>query len=56
MIPGTTVDYNATVLQCSTVNAVGLDPFVGGVSTGEIGMGVMVRHMHNIYNRSWSRC
>lgn len=41
MIPGTTVDYNATVLQCSTVNAVGLDPFVGGVSTGNIGMGVL---------------
>ncbi|GJJ11951.1 hypothetical protein Clacol_006189 [Clathrus columnatus] len=41
MIPGTTVDYNATVLECSTVNAVGMDPFVGGVSTGSIGMGVM---------------
>lgn len=44
MVPGITVDYNATLLQCSTVNAVGMDPFVGGVSTGKIGIGVMVSY------------
>lgn len=42
LIPGTTVDYNATVLQCSTVTNIGLDPFVGGVSTGSVGLGVLV--------------
>lgn len=42
LLPGITVDYNATLLQCSSVGNVGLDPFVGGVSTGSIGMSVMV--------------
>ncbi|KAF8528209.1 polysaccharide lyase family 8 protein [Hysterangium stoloniferum] len=41
MIPGTTVDYDATPLQCGTENVVGLEAFVGGVSNGSVGAGVM---------------
>ncbi|GJJ11953.1 hypothetical protein Clacol_006191 [Clathrus columnatus] len=50
LIPGTTVDYNATLLECSTTGVVGLDPFVGGVSTGSIGMSVMddIEHVNVI--------
>jgi Polysaccharide lyase family 8, super-sandwich domain len=41
-IPGTTVDYGATPLACSTTNQVGVESFVGGVSTGVLGAAVMV--------------
>ncbi|KAH8120362.1 polysaccharide lyase family 8 protein [Phellopilus nigrolimitatus] len=41
LIPGTTVDYNATRLSCSQTGFRGLEAFVGGASTGRIGMGAM---------------
>ena len=42
MIPGTTVDYGATPLNCDTENQVGVENFVGGASTGKLGAAVMV--------------
>ncbi|KAF8484382.1 chondroitin AC/alginate lyase [Gautieria morchelliformis] len=41
MIPGTTVDYGATPLACGTINQVGVESFVGGVSTGVLGAAAM---------------
>lgn len=41
MIPGTTVDYNATPLTCSKTQFTGLNAFVGGVSDGQIGIAAM---------------
>lgn len=37
MIPGITVDYNATALTCSTTRHTGDQTFVGGASDGSIG-------------------
>lgn len=49
MIPGTTVDYGAAPLQCDTANQVGVENFVGGVSTGKLGMAVMVcSHIYGV--------
>lgn len=41
MIPGTTVDYNATVLSCNEAQFTGLNSFVGGVSNGHVGAAAM---------------
>ncbi|KAI0078909.1 polysaccharide lyase family 8 protein [Panus rudis PR-1116 ss-1] len=41
LIPGTTVDYGATGLDCDHASYVGLNNFVGGVSDGQIGIGAM---------------
>ncbi|KAG5637191.1 hypothetical protein H0H81_005448 [Sphagnurus paluster] len=41
LIPGITVDYGATPLNCATTNTTGLQAFVGGASTGKIGIGAM---------------
>ncbi|KXN90693.1 Chondroitinase-AC [Leucoagaricus sp. SymC.cos] len=41
LIPGITTDYGATNLSCSQTEASGIDPFVGGVSNGKVGMAVM---------------
>ena len=41
LIPGTTVDYNATALVCGQVGFAGKQTFVGGVSDGNVGIGVM---------------
>lgn len=41
MIPGTTVDYAATPLTCSTVGKTGTQSFVGGASNGSIGVAAM---------------
>ncbi|KAF9531953.1 polysaccharide lyase family 8 protein [Crepidotus variabilis] len=40
-IPGITVDYGATELSCDTARHVGIEPFVGGVSDGQIGLSAM---------------
>ncbi|THH06921.1 hypothetical protein EW145_g3747 [Phellinidium pouzarii] len=41
LIPGTTVDYNASPLRCAQTGFTGLEAFVGGVSTGNAGVGAM---------------
>jgi hypothetical protein len=41
LIPGTTVDYGATALICTTTKLTGNETFVGGVSDGRIGIAVM---------------
>ncbi|KAL5534202.1 hypothetical protein ACEPAG_664 [Sanghuangporus baumii] len=41
LIPGTTVDYNATRLSCDNASFSGIESFVGGTSTGSIGLGAM---------------
>ncbi|KAF7311916.1 Polysaccharide lyase family 8 protein [Mycena indigotica] len=41
LIPGITVDYGATPLSCSTARKSGIQPYVGGVSDGTVGMAAM---------------
>ncbi|KAF8078588.1 polysaccharide lyase family 8 protein [Lyophyllum atratum] len=41
LIPGTTVDYNATPLTCSTARKTGTQPYVGGASDGTVGVAAM---------------
>ncbi|KAF9563105.1 polysaccharide lyase family 8 protein [Agrocybe pediades] len=41
LIPGITVDYNATVLACGTTQQTGKEVFVGGVSDDTVGIAVM---------------
>jgi len=41
LIPGTTVDYGATPLNCSSALWKGLESFVGGVSNGKTGAAAM---------------
>ncbi|KAI0304970.1 galactose mutarotase-like domain-containing protein [Russula brevipes] len=41
LIPGTTVDYGATKLECTRSSYHGLESFVGGVSTGKTGTAAM---------------
>ncbi|KAG5720111.1 Chondroitinase-AC [Termitomyces sp. T112] len=41
LIPGTTVDYGATILSCDHTQFTGIENFVGGVSDGERGIAVM---------------
>jgi len=41
LIPGITVDYNATALVCGTTQQSGIESFVGGVSDDSIGVAAM---------------
>lgn len=41
LIPGITVDYGATPLNCDGTAATGVEAFVGGVSTGHVGVAAM---------------
>ncbi|CAE6389457.1 unnamed protein product [Rhizoctonia solani] len=41
LVPGTTVDYNATILNCSTVEKAGVTTYAGGVSAGDVGVAAM---------------
>ncbi|TDL28471.1 polysaccharide lyase family 8 protein, partial [Rickenella mellea] len=52
LIPGITVDYNVTTLNCQTTLWTGLESFVGGVSDSRIGVGA-VRYT-NPFTRSLS--
>jgi hypothetical protein len=38
LLPGTTVDYKATPLNCETVRWYGVESFAGGASAGDIGV------------------
>ncbi|EKM61018.1 polysaccharide lyase family 8 protein [Phanerochaete carnosa HHB-10118-sp] len=42
LIPGTSVDYDATPLSCNQVEFTGLNSFVGGVSDSSIGIAAMM--------------
>ena len=55
LIPGTTVDYGATPLNCANAEWTGLEDFVGGVSDGNIGIAAM--RYTNPYTRalSWQK-
>ncbi|TFK41123.1 polysaccharide lyase family 8 protein [Crucibulum laeve] len=50
LIPGTTVDYNATALSCSGARKTGTQRYVGGVSDGEVGIAAM--HYQNPSTKS----
>jgi Polysaccharide lyase family 8, super-sandwich domain/Polysaccharide lyase family 8, C-terminal beta-sandwich domain len=55
LIPGTTVDYNTTPLDCAHAQWTGLESFVGGVSNGETGAAVM-RYTNPLTNSfSWQK-
>ncbi|KAG6842628.1 hypothetical protein C0991_000155 [Blastosporella zonata] len=41
LIPGITVDYNATALTCDTARKTGTQPLVGGASDGSVGVAAM---------------
>ncbi|KAF8151251.1 polysaccharide lyase family 8 protein [Mycena galopus ATCC 62051] len=41
LIPGITVDYGATPLNCGTTTVTGIQPFVGGASDGVVGIAAM---------------
>ncbi|KAJ7035347.1 polysaccharide lyase family 8 protein [Mycena alexandri] len=41
LIPGITVDYGATPLNCDTASKSGIQPYVGGVSDGVVGIAAM---------------
>ncbi|KAF9499708.1 polysaccharide lyase family 8 protein [Pleurotus eryngii] len=41
LIPGTTVDYGATPLTCSTARKTGTQPLVGGATDGTVGVAAM---------------
>ena len=40
-IPGITIDYKETPLSCAITTQYGLENFVGGVSTGQVGAAAM---------------
>ncbi|CAE6405220.1 unnamed protein product [Rhizoctonia solani] len=41
LVPGTTIDYNATVLNCSATEKAGVTTYAGGVSAGDVGVAAM---------------
>ncbi|CAE6465737.1 unnamed protein product [Rhizoctonia solani] len=41
IIPGITTDYNGTVLDCSSAEVAGMDPYAGGVEAEDVGMAAM---------------
>ncbi|KAH8988956.1 polysaccharide lyase family 8 protein [Lactarius akahatsu] len=41
LVPGTTVDYGATPLDCADAGRAGLEPFVGGASNDKTGVAAM---------------
>ncbi|KAH9082166.1 polysaccharide lyase family 8 protein, partial [Lactarius deliciosus] len=41
LIPGTTIDYGATPLDCADAGRAGLEPFVGGASNDKTGVAAM---------------
>ncbi|KAJ7149871.1 polysaccharide lyase family 8 protein [Mycena crocata] len=41
LIPGITVDYGATPLSCDAARKTGIQPYVGGVSDGVVGIAAM---------------
>lgn len=55
LIPGTTVDYGATKLECNTAGQKGKHSFVGGASNGKVGVAAM-RYTNPVTgNLSWQK-
>ncbi|KAG6906113.1 hypothetical protein DXG01_015861 [Tephrocybe rancida] len=55
LIPGITVDYNATPLTCDTVRKTGTQSFVGGASDGSIGVAAMHYQTPTTKTLSWRK-
>lgn len=55
LIPGTTVDYGATSLTCSRSQFSGVETFVGGVTDGQSGIGVMRYRNPSTNNLTWQK-
>ncbi|KAH7915793.1 polysaccharide lyase family 8 protein [Hygrophoropsis aurantiaca] len=55
LIPGSTVDYNATPLSCDTTEYTGLEAFVGGVSNGQVGAAAMRYKNPQTQALSWQK-
>ncbi|KAG1757532.1 polysaccharide lyase family 8 protein [Suillus lakei] len=55
LIPGTTVDYNATALDCNHTSYTGQEAFVGGVSDGRIGAAAMRYTNPETGSLSWQK-
>ncbi|KAJ8589420.1 polysaccharide lyase family 8 protein [Rhizopogon salebrosus TDB-379] len=55
LIPGITVDYNATTLDCAHTKYIGKEAFVGGVSDGQIGVAAMRYTNPGTKSLSWQK-
>ncbi|KAJ7630978.1 polysaccharide lyase family 8 protein [Roridomyces roridus] len=55
LIPGITVDLNATPLTCGQTQFVGIENFVGGVSDGTRGIGAMRYSNPLTHNLHWQK-
>ncbi|KIJ68409.1 polysaccharide lyase family 8 protein [Hydnomerulius pinastri MD-312] len=55
LIPGITVDYNATVLDCAHTGYTGKQAFVGGVSDGTVGAAAMRYTNPDTKSLSWQK-
>ncbi|KAI0322717.1 polysaccharide lyase family 8 protein [Amylostereum chailletii] len=55
LIPGTTVDYQATPLNCNNASWTGAQSFVGGVSTGSTGVAAMRYTNPYTHSLNWQK-
>ncbi|KAF8843948.1 polysaccharide lyase family 8 protein [Paxillus ammoniavirescens] len=55
LIPGITVDYNATALECGATGYTGKQAFVGGVSDGTVGAAAMRYTNPDTKSLSWQK-
>ena len=55
LIPGITVDYNATALNCNDTEVRGVEDFVGAVTTGSVGIGAMRYTNPLTHSLSWQK-
>jgi hypothetical protein len=55
LIPGTTVDYGATPLNCAQTQFVGIENFVGGASDGKLGVAAMRYTNPLTHNLHWQK-
>lgn len=55
LIPGTTIDYGATPLDCSSTSQMGIEGFVGGVSDNATGIAVMRFTNPTLNGFSWQK-
>ena len=55
LIPGITVDYGGTPLECASTKNTGLGAFVGGVSDGEVGIAAMWYTNPSTKSLSWQK-
>jgi len=55
LVPGTTVDYGATPLNCAQTQWVGIEAFVGGASDGKLGVAAMRYTNPLTHNLHWQK-